>query len=106
MRKILIGTIALLLASAVHAQTQMGTGAYGGSCLGPYCGQGKPANAGVGAADGPCYGPYCGSADQPSMPSSMPDQDMTPSYEQNNDSLGENSLNDPLASPVDSPSGR
>lgn len=102
MRKILIGTIALLLASAVHAQTQMGTGAYGGACLGPYCGSGEPNNAGIGAAGSPCFGPYCGSSNQSPEPIQQ-----TPTIEpQPSGQLDNNSMGDPLASPVDSPFGR
>ena len=65
MNKMAIGCGAVFLALAagpVLAQVQVGTGAYGGLCFGPYCGPGTPPNVGTGAYGGLCFGPYCGPA--------------------------------------------
>jgi hypothetical protein len=57
--------VALMAPIPAFAQMNIGTGANGGACSGPYCGPGVPPNLGVGATGGPCYGPNCGPIDSP-----------------------------------------
>jgi hypothetical protein len=62
---ILLVFFLILCATDARAQVQIGTGAYGGFCVGPNCGEGVPPNVGTGAYGGVCFGPNCGSMDSP-----------------------------------------
>ena len=89
-----IGCSVIFLALAARpamAPVQVGTGAYGGLCFGPYCGPGTPPNVGTGAYGGLCYGPYCGPAANSEQGNSLyqPNPSVQPSQPQYPQSAGE-----------------
>ena len=69
MRKLVIIATVLVSGSA-SAQVQMGTGIYGGVCMGIYCPSSQPApNTGYGINNGACFGANCYREEEPRRPS-------------------------------------